>query len=226
MKRDFLNELETELKKLEISKLEIEDIINDYSQLYDDALACNKTSEEISLLLGNPETIAKELIKAVQFSPHRSNNHKVTALMPFISLIIFMVLGLAFSLWHPGWLVFILIPITPILLQNNTKATIIALSPFIATLVFLLLGFQAGLWHPVWLIFLAIPLLSILLYTKGVDRLISLSPFVSSILFIIIGTYYGLWNPSWLIFLLIPMISILFRGNKKYVLVTELAALL
>ena len=162
MKRDFLNELETELKKLEISKLEIEDIINDYSQLYDDALACNKTSEEISLLLGNPETIAKELIKAVQFSPHRSNNHKVTALMPFISLIIFMVLGLAFSLWHPGWLVFILIPITPILLQNNTKATIIALSPFVSSILFIIIGTYYGLWNPSWLTFLLIPMISIL----------------------------------------------------------------
>ena len=87
---------------------------------------------------------------------------KIVASSPIICLIIFLLLGFCFGLWHPGWMVFFLIPILPIILYNKK---IIVTYPTICTIIYLVMGFVFGLWHPGWIIFLTIPVVSI--FTSG-----------------------------------------------------------
>lgn len=83
---------------------------------------------------------------------------KIVKATPMISLIIFLLLGFCFGLWHPGWLVFLLIPFMPILLGFKKLSNIY---PTIAVVIYLVLGFGFHAWHPGWIIFLTIPVVEI-----------------------------------------------------------------
>lgn len=88
---------------------------------------------------------------------------KIIAATPMICLIVFLLLGFCFGLWHPGWLVFLLIPIVSVFLGTEK---IIVTYPMVCAFIYLLLGVLFGLWHPGWIIFLTIPVVSIFT-TKG-----------------------------------------------------------
>jgi len=223
MKEKYLAELNEQLQELGASKEDIQDILNDFSGLYDDALDRDKTDEDIYNMLGNPRQIAYELVDTIKIRHHKNKRNKVVALMPFLATIAYMILGFGFDLWHPGWLVYLLIPISGIVFNTNAKNAIVGLSPFISTLAFLLLGFGYDLWHPGWLVFLFIPVISIILHTRVKEMFVALSPFVAVIAFMILGTYYNLWNPGWLVFLIIPMLGLLHSKNVWKMIISELA---
>ena len=89
-----------------------------------------------------------------------------TTAFPFVPLIvvgIYLVLGFIFDLWHPGWLVFFVIPIFYEFVAMaeargaRKKANLFPMALF-CVVTFLLLGFLRDLWHPTWLVFLLIPI--------------------------------------------------------------------
>lgn len=223
MKANYLRKLREELEEFQARESEIDDIINDYSQLYDDAKSTGKTDDEIIEMLGDPKQIAYDLLDTLKLKKEKGVKQKIIALTPFLSVIIFMVLGVSFDLWHPGWLVFLMIPITAILFTTRLKDGIIALSPFVSVVIYMILGFGFQLWHPGWLIFFLIPVTAILLSTRAREIPVAISPFVAVTLFIILGTYYDLWNPGWLVFLGIPMIGILYGTNLWKIIIFELS---
>jgi len=223
MKNQYLEEIKEALQDLEASKEDIKDILNDISGLYDDALEKGKTDEEIYALLGNPREVAYELIDTIKIRHHRNKRNKVVALMPFLATIAYMILGFGFDLWHPGWLVYLSIPISGIVFNTNIKNAIISLSPFVAVITYLILGFRYNLWHPGWLIFFLIPVISIILNTRFKDMFVALSPFAAVITFMILGTYYDLWNPGWLVFLIIPMLGLLHSKSIWKMIISELS---
>ena len=63
-KESYLNALENLLKK-HISKEEINDILRDYGEYFDDGRRQNKTDIEISAKLGDPEMIAQQFIEEI-----------------------------------------------------------------------------------------------------------------------------------------------------------------
>ncbi|GEM_PF-2939296 len=74
-----------------------------------------------------------------------------------VSLLGFLGLG-AQSLWHPGWLVFGLVPFIRAAFSGDGRpfGARVAGAVFYASLVgFLLLGFTRMLWHPGWLVLLS-----------------------------------------------------------------------
>lgn len=77
---------------------------------------------------------------------------------PVLVTFIYLVLGFFLNLWHPGWVIFLTIPLyyLPASEQHPLR---LASNPVLITIVYLMLGFQCNLWHPGWLIFFAIPLL-------------------------------------------------------------------
>lgn len=82
---------------------------------------------------------------------------------PLVVVIVYLIFGFAGDIWHPSWLVFLLIPIyyhlAGALEIRNKKARLLAMPvPEVILLVYLLLGFLGGLWNPSWVIFLLIPL--------------------------------------------------------------------
>lgn len=73
--------------------------------------------------------------------------------------IIYMIIGCVFHVWHPGWLLFLLIPIWHSLIEAIEKADCRKFAyPVFATLLFLCIGIFWGFWHPGWVVFLTIPL--------------------------------------------------------------------
>jgi transcriptional regulator with XRE-family HTH domain len=83
-----------------------------------------------------------------------------------VATIIFFVLGFAFGLWHPAWIVFLIIPLFNFFSGKNGKRKskdkkypwLSFPYPILATIIFLLIGFIWGGWIYAWLIFLTIPI--------------------------------------------------------------------
>ncbi|MDY0294998.1 MAG: DUF1700 domain-containing protein [Acholeplasmataceae bacterium] len=223
MKAKYLNELKEVLIEYRASNKDLNDILSDYDQLYEDALASGKTDDEVWQMLGTPREAANELIDTLQRRKEKNIKTKIIAVMPFISLIVFFVLGFYQDLWHPGWLVFLAIPMSAILLQARLKDGIVALMPFLSVIIFLILGWGYDLWNPGWMVFLSIPVVAILLHTNVKELPVAISPFVAVIAFMILGFEYNLWNPGWLVFLIIPMLGILHEKNLLKVFVYELS---
>ena len=83
--------------------------------------------------------------------------------VPIAVVVIYLVLGFVFDLWHPGWLVFFVIPIFYEFVAMaeakgaRSKANLFPMALF-CVVTFLLLGFLRDLWHPTWIVFLLIPI--------------------------------------------------------------------
>ncbi|MCL2373125.1 MAG: hypothetical protein FWC78_06955 [Defluviitaleaceae bacterium] len=72
-----------------------------------------------------------------------------------LALLIYLVLGFMFGLWHPGWLVFVGAWLVEELIewQRTGKPTISIYT--VAAVVFLLVGFFGDGWRFAWLVFVA-----------------------------------------------------------------------
>ncbi len=80
---------------------------------------------------------------------------------PIITIIIYCLLGIAFSPrgWYMGWVVLLTIPLfyTGVIAFEKKKPVIFCY-PVLVLLIYLLLGFSLSVWHPAWIIFLTIPI--------------------------------------------------------------------
>ena len=86
---------------------------------------------------------------------------------PLVIAIIYVFIGVLFHLWHPTWMMFLLIPayyeiVTRIGKGSDEMSTYQILKAVPVTsvviIVYLFMGFVLHLWHPGWLVFLIIPL--------------------------------------------------------------------
>jgi uncharacterized membrane protein len=231
MKERYLEELKMLLGKYSISQEELDDILADYGEMIDDAISENMSDEKIIDLIGTPSKVVEDLVEGleevneegveyeypmrhhVKTKHQKHKDNKIIALMPFISTIVFFILGFGFELWHPGWMVFLAIPVTAIVInafEKRKNQGLVALSPFIAIVAFFVLGFGFSLWHPGWLVFLIIPVLGIFSgqkKTKLLPLLTALSPFVAITIFILYGYFAEQWNQIWMVFLIIPVLG-------------------
>lgn len=85
---------------------------------------------------------------------------KIIAATPMITVIIYLLLGFCANAWHPGWIVFLAIPVVPMILG---RLTLTGLYPILVVIAYLVMGFVWKLWHPGWIIFLTIPVVEIFL---------------------------------------------------------------
>lgn len=77
---------------------------------------------------------------------------------PILVTIAYLVLGFVFHAWHPGWIIYLTIPLFYLPASQRTPLRLLG-NPVMITIIYFLLGCFCNLWHPGWLIFLAIPLL-------------------------------------------------------------------
>lgn len=76
-----------------------------------------------------------------------------------IITVLYLMIGVFCNAWHPGWLLFFLVPIWNSVIEVIYKKNLKCFAyPVLATLVFLCLGIFCSLWHPGWVVFLTIPL--------------------------------------------------------------------
>lgn len=104
-------------------------------------------------------------------SKYDTFTNRFIAATPILVTIAYLIMGFEFDLWHPGWVIFILIPLMPALLKPRTA--IRGLFPLIVVAIYLLIGFIWELWHPGWIIFLFIPVFYILFPERRKDRVVT-----------------------------------------------------
>lgn len=76
-----------------------------------------------------------------------------------LMVILYLIIGCVFNAWHPGWLLFLLVPIWESLMHAiETRNAHHFAYPVLAALIFLCLGIFWYAWHPGWVVFLTIPL--------------------------------------------------------------------
>lgn len=90
---------------------------------------------------------------------------RLMAATPIMCVIAFLLLGCIWDLWHPGWMVFFLIPIMPFLIGYKKMHITY---PLVCAIAYLIMGIGFDLWHPGWIIFLTIPVFDI--FTKGIKN--------------------------------------------------------
>lgn len=75
-----------------------------------------------------------------------------------IAVIAYIIIGSCFGAWHPGWLIFLCIPLVSTFIQavRFRNADIFAY-PVLAVVVFFYVGLIHDIWHPTWVVFLTIP---------------------------------------------------------------------
>lgn len=88
-------------------------------------------------------------------------------------LVVYALIGCVWGAWHPGWLLFLLVPLWHTFVEAVKKRNAMIFAyPILATLAFLCFGFFCGLWHPGWVVFLTIPLYYSLVayFTESIKR--------------------------------------------------------
>ena len=75
-----------------------------------------------------------------------------------IAIVSYIIIGACFDLWHPGWLIFFLVPIISTFIHavRMRNADLFAY-PILVVLIFLYVGLVRSVWHPTWVVFLTIP---------------------------------------------------------------------
>lgn len=231
MKKEYLLMLKELLDRYDMPENEKEDILEDYSEMYDNYKERGVSEEEIQEKLGKPKSVIAGLVEGYRRIPKPSDSrHKLIAVSPFISLVVFFVLGFGFGEWVYSWMSFLLIPVTAIIVEmSRSKDPHIttALSPFIATVAFYILGMHYGLWHPGWAVFLIIPILGVFNSRKEMNTLAlltALSPFAAVVAYIYIGEL-GYYHPGWLILFVVPFVGAIHEKTSKMLLIWLLIAI-
>src|SRR5690606_18854514 len=99
----------------------------------------------------------------------------VVALTPFAAVVTFFTVGFTTGLWHPIWLVFLIIPITAISLNVKAKdGKFIALSPLLITVAYILIGyFYAPFYAYGYFLYALVGLIAIFTNKLTLSRLIT-----------------------------------------------------
>lgn len=171
MREQYFKKLEDNLLVL-FNEEEAKAIIKDYEELFDDYLAEGLSEEQVINKLGTPKDIVKAIaeenrkviptLKKANVVLPRRGGEKIIAASPLLATIIFLVLGFTVDAWHPGWLVFLLIPLSGIIFTPYRKGKIVSASPFISVIIFILIGtYVPHGYSYAWIIFFMIPLAGI-----------------------------------------------------------------
>ncbi len=135
---------------------------------------------------------------------------------PVLCAIAYLMMGFVWDLWHPGWLIFLTIPLYYPLVEAAYKSkdlvrTLLSFPyPVLVAGAYLLIGFEWGLWHPYWLLFLTIPIYYTVLGALKDHSPIEINisggfPLLVLAAYLAIGFIWQLWHPGWLIFFTVPL---------------------
>lgn len=118
-----------------------------YGISLDELLSTDESVEEI-VQNNEPEEI-------LEYKRSRVDLHGISTIS---IVIIYLILGSVFGWWHPGWIIFLFIPINSSIIETvRTKNPHNFAYPVFAAAVYLFLGSVFGWWHPGWIIFITIP---------------------------------------------------------------------
>lgn len=102
---------------------------------------------------------AEEAAQAAEAAEHERHRRRMSFPYPVFVAVAYLVLGCVFHQWHPGWLIFLTIPLYYLPDSERQPLRLLG-NPVMVTIIYLLLGFFCNAWHPGWLVFLLIPILA------------------------------------------------------------------
>ena len=76
---------------------------------------------------------------------------------PVFAAFAYLLMGFLLDWWHPGWIIFLTIPLYYLRPEDRTYRKLLG-NPIMISIIYLLMGCVLGWWHPGWLIFLLIPI--------------------------------------------------------------------
>lgn len=138
-------------------------------------------SMSLDELLGNtdePEEADEKKPKEKKpLTPAQLKGKKILKAFPVIAIgivILYIVLGFAFKLWHPMWMLFLVIPMVlatalALLFGKTKRITALALTVPVAlatVVLFLIAGFALNAWAVAWVVFLIIPIYAYIAFLK------------------------------------------------------------
>lgn len=131
---------------------------------------------------------------------------------------IYVILSAIYNIWHPLWMIFLLIPLFQSLIDAiRFKNPHRFAYPVLCLLIFFCLGFFWNCWHPGWLVFLTIPLYySLFMSIKRRRPQVFSYPVLAAILFLILGFGWGLWHPGWVVFVTIPLYYVITDWFRRF----------
>lgn len=87
-----------------------------------------------------------------------TRGNKVDFPLGLIAIVAYIAIGVTYNLWHPGWLIFFLVPIISSAINAiKEKHADYFAYPVLVVWIFLCSGLLKGIWHPAWVLFLTIP---------------------------------------------------------------------
>jgi len=113
--------------------------------------AADKEEKKVKVEVSATETSKK---------PHKLLRFLGRIPFPIIIVAIYLALGFTKNMWHPAWILFLLIPIWESFIKAVEKRNFHEFAfPVLVTAVFLFMGFVwPQKFHPTWIIFLSIPI--------------------------------------------------------------------
>ncbi len=207
-KKQFLEELFEELLERDVKMASITEIVDDHDAMITEAVENGVNEEEFVAKLGRPATIARTISRMEV--KETGIRQKLIATSPFVATIIFFILGMQYDLWHPGWLVFLIVPIAGVVLGGRLKlkTMIMGLSPFLSLIFFVLYGTYGGDWHPTWVVFFIIPVLGFLFEDDPKKKYIGGTVFtLVPLAYLYLELMYD-YSYSWLIFGILLIVGI------------------
>ena len=216
-KDTYLSYLKDILDEFDISEEKKAEVLSDYDTQIEAAIENPHDAKKLETLFKDEASLRKELEKKYPKKQAERRDHAIKALTPLFSLVLFLIMGMLFDAWHPGWMVFLLVPFTAITLdvshaihRGKRMLFIFALT----LLAYLFLGLFYDLWHPGWLILTPAVMVGIVLLPElnPIQKLTALSPFISLNAFILIGYFTGVYSPTWTVFILMVAVGLL---NEK-----------
>jgi HTH-type transcriptional regulator/antitoxin HipB len=101
---------------------------------------------------------------------YRRVRELVAGLSALLCVITYILIGTFLNLWHPGWIIFLAIPILESIVSALAYRRITKLAyPVMVTVAYLLIGFLAGGWHPWWVLFITVPIFYMVM--KPIERI-------------------------------------------------------
>lgn len=85
-------------------------------------------------------------------------NRRLKEATPMICVLFYLLIGFTTGAWALGVIIFLLIPLSSILVAERPFLRIREYFPLIAIIIFLILALGFDLAHPGWLVFLLIPI--------------------------------------------------------------------
>lgn len=102
---------------------------------------------------------AEEAERAAEAEERERHRRRMSFPYPVFVTIAYLVLGVIFHQWHPGWIIFLTIPLYYLPDSERQPLRLLG-NPVMITIIYLLLGCFCNAWHPGWLVFLLIPILN------------------------------------------------------------------